>query len=312
MLATLTPGVETVPLRERSAPADAGEVASHKPLTHSFELENTGDREITILEVRRTCSCAKAEIAEKSVGPGRKATVRASFNLMAQPAGPGRWTVTVVYQIAGEPSRRELPLSVSAKVRRDVWVEPVSLVMSGEANLAGKVSVFDRRGKPLNVTGARVGLEQLSAKIEPAGNGEQRQTILLAVAESMPAGTAIDELSIDTDDPEFRELRIPVRIVKRKADESIKASPAMITLRGAGASKLVTLRDREERDIDLESLVSDEASLGLKWAKGPGGDATVRISLVGKAGPPSGTATVTAKLKTPVARTINILVEWSK
>ena len=128
----------------------------------------------------------------------------------------------------------------------------------------------------------------------------------------MPAGTAIDELSIDTDDPEFRELRIPVRIVKRKADESIKASPAMITLRGAGASKLVTLRDREEREIDLESLVSDEASLGLKWAKGPGGDATVRISLVGKAGPPSGTATVTAKLKTPVARTINILVEWSK
>lgn len=311
-LSVLMPVAGSQPLRESSSPADVGEIPSNKPLIHVFELLNNGPKAIVIRDVRKSCSCSKIEFDPKPVEPGHKTSIKVSLNLSAQPAGPGKWAVTVDYGSIDRDEKFELPLVVSGKVRRDVWTDPVSLVMAGESNLTAVVSVFDRRRNQLNVTGARMGSEKANVTILPFTKGEQRQSVRIGIDESLAIGSYLDELSIDTDDPEYRELKIPVRIVKKKADDSIRASVSTISLRGVGANKLVTLRDKEDREIEIESLVSDEPALLLKWAKGPGSDATIRVTLDSKVSARSGVSTVTVKTKLPVARIINITAEWSK
>ncbi len=310
----ILPGADSSLLRADTSQASVGEVTANKPLVHVFHLENTGTKPLTIVDVRRTCACAKYDLGEKSLAPGQKTALRVNFNLLTQPEGPGQWNVGVVYAVEGREEKAELALSVSAKVKKDVWVEPVSLVMIGEKDLSGLVTVFDRRGKALTVTGARLGVDQVTSKVDPANVKDvvKHQAIRLTVGENLPVGSYVDELAIDTDDPEYREIRIPVRIVKKAPVDAIQAVPASVMLRGIGASKLATLRDREDREIDLESVSASEKFLSVKWARGPGNDATVRITLNGQPEQVTGTATVIVKTKLPAARAISILVEWSK
>jgi len=312
LLAALTPAADPQPLRAVTPRAALGEVTANKPMVHTFHLENTDANAVTIVDVKRTCACVKYELGAKQLAAGEKTTLTVSFNLMSQPEGPGRWDVPVRYAVAGRDGALELALSVAATVKKDVRVEPVSLVMTGSADLAGTVTVFDRRGKPLNVTGARLGVDRVTTSIEEAGVGERRQTIRLTAADSLRVGTHADELAIDTDDPEYRELRVPVRIVKTAPAPGVRVSPDVVKLQGVGATKLVRLLDREERDIVIERATSTEPALALKWVAGPGGHAVVRVTLDGTPTQPAGRATVTVTLKQPAAPPLTLLVEWSK
>ena len=157
-----------------------------------------------------------------------------------------------------------------------------------------------------------MGVDRVTTSIEKAVGGDRRQTIRLTAADSLPVGTHADELAIDTDDPEYRELRVPVRIVKTAPAPAVRASPAVVNLKGAGASMLVRLNDRDDRDIDIESVTASEPFLTVKWANGPAGDAAVRVTLDGMPDQPAGRATVTVKLKQPAAAPLTLLVEWSK
>ncbi len=312
LLAALTPGAGPPPLRAVTPNATLGEVNANKSLVHTFHLENAGAEPITVLDVKRACACMKQELGTKALAPGEKTSLTVSFNLMTQPEGPGQWNVAVRYAVIGRDGTQELPLTVSATVKKDVRVEPVSLVMIGSADLSGKVTVFDRRGKPLNVTGARLGVAKVTTTVEKADGGERRQTVRITADDMLPVGTHADELAIDTDDPEYRELRVPVRIVKTAPAPAVRASPAAVKLQGAGASKVVTVSDRDDRDIDIEAVTASEPFLSVKWAKGPGGDAAVRVTLDGAPNPPAGRGTITVKLKQPAASPLTILVEWSR
>lgn len=50
------------------------------PVTVSFECENIAPKPVTILEVRPQCGCTKPEYSRKSIGPGKKTTVKVTFD----------------------------------------------------------------------------------------------------------------------------------------------------------------------------------------------------------------------------------------
>src|SRR5262249_7640622 len=139
--------------------------------------------------------------------------------------------------------------------------------------------------------------------------------IELTVADACAPGQYADEIAIDTDDPEYRELRIPVRVIKKAASTGVQASPGSVTLRFAkeqtSASSLLRLKDADDRQVVVEKAESDHPSIACKWASGPGSMATLRVTVDLSKANAAGVGVVTVKLKGPVAETVLIPVSWT-
>lgn len=65
---------------------DFGSVAEQDgPVSHTFTAENTGDKPVAILDVVSTCGCTAPEFSREPVLPGRKTTVKVTFDPANRP-----------------------------------------------------------------------------------------------------------------------------------------------------------------------------------------------------------------------------------
>jgi Protein of unknown function (DUF1573) len=300
------------------AGVDLGELAANKPLVHTFQLKNSGPTAITITDVAGVCGCFRHRLDKRVIEPGQTTGLTVAINLLTQPEGPNTWKMAVRYQLAGDrPATGEQVIQIAAKVRKEVSVEPVALMLSSEREITGTLTVIDRRGKPLTVTGVRLGLKDVRADIKPAadGGGRRAQKVELTVKEACPAGQYADEVCIDTDDVEYKELRIPLRVVKKSAATGVEAAPASVTVRFAKgqstASSLVRLRDAAGGEVVVDKVESEHPAIACKCAPGPGSMATVRITVDLAETKAAGVAVVTVRTKAPAAETILIPVSWN-
>jgi Protein of unknown function (DUF1573) len=313
-----TAGADPAPLVIDKPSVDLGELPANKPLVWAFQLKNAGSGSLTVTDVVGVCGCFRHRVESKVIKPGESTELTVAINLLTQPEGPNTWKMAVRYRTdTNPPATGEQVIQLAAKVRKDVSVEPVALMLSAEKEITGALTVIDRRGKPLTVTGVRLGLKDVRADVKPAedAKGLRTQKIELTVVDACPAGQYADEVCIDTDDPEYKELRIPLRVVKKAPAIGVQAVPGSVALRfakdQATASSLVRLRDADDKEVVVEKAESDHPAIACKWAAGPGAMTTLRITVdLGKA-KAAGVAVVTVKLKGPAPETILIPVSWT-
>ena len=262
--------------------------------------------------------CFRHVLTEKEIAAGKSSELTVGINLLTQPEGANSWKMVIRYRVASDPPvSGERIVQIAAKVKKDVSVEPVAMMLLSEKEITGTLTVFDRRGKPLTITAARVGLKDVRTEVKPAtdANGRRSQQIAITVAEACAAGQHADEICIDTDDPEYRELRIPLRVIKKSETTGVKAVPGSVTLRFAKeqttASSLVRLRDADNKEVLVEKAESDHPAIACKWAPGPGSMATVRVTVDLATAKSAGIGVVTVKLKGPRPETILIPVSWT-
>jgi hypothetical protein len=309
---------EPAPLAIEAPAVDLGERTANKPLVHAFRLKNTGPAPLTITEVAGVCGCVRQAIGTRTLKPGEGTELTVGINLLTQPEGPNTWKLAVRYRIdADPPATGERVVQVAAKVRKDVTVEPVALMLSAEREITGGLTVVDRRGKPLTVTAVRLGLKDVRAEVKPAAaaDGKRTQRVELTVTDACPPGQYADEVCIDTDDPEYTDLRIPLRVVKKSAATGVQASPGSAALRfargQATASSLVRLRDPDGRAVEVEKAESDHPAISCKWAAGPGAMVTLRVTVDLADARAAGVGVVTVRVKGPAPETILIPVSWT-
>ena len=309
---------DPAPLAVDTPAADLGERTANKPLVHTFRLKNTGPAPLTITDVTGVCGCVRQAIGSRVLKPGEGTELSLAINLLTQPEGPNTWKLVVRFQTAGNPpATGERVVQVAAKVRKDVTVEPVALMLSAEREITGALTVHDRRGKPLTVTAVRLGLKDVRTEVKPAADagGRRSQRVELTVTDACPPGQYADEVCIDTDDPEYRELRVPLRVVKKAAATGVQVSPGSATLRfareQATSSSLVRLRDADGRAVEVDRVESDHPAISCKWAAGPGSMATVRVTVDLKEARAAGVGVVSVRLKGPAPETILIPVSWT-
>jgi hypothetical protein len=252
------------------------------------------------------------------IAPGKTVDLTVGINLLTQPEGPNNWKIGVRYRTeAMPPTSGGVTLNIAAKVRKDVLVEPVAMMLLSEKEITGSLTVVDRRGKPLKVTAARVGLKDVVTEVKPAidAAGRRTQQIAITVTDACAAGQHADEICIDTDDPEYRELRIPLRVIRKSAATGVQAVPGSVTLRFAKeqttASSLVRLRHADDKEVIVEKAESDHPAIACKWAAGPGSMATLRITVDLAKVNTAGVAVVTVRVKGPEPETILIPVSWT-
>jgi hypothetical protein len=309
---------EPSPLAIETPAVNRGELAANKPLVQTFQLKNTSTVPMTITDVTGACGCMRPQLADRVIEPGKSTELTLGLNLMTQPEGPNTWKIVVRYRLDATPATTgERVLVIAAKVKKDVSVEPVALMLLSEKEITGTLTVIDRRGKPLTVTGARIGLKDVSTEVKAAtdADGKRTQKIAITVADAFPAGQHADEVCIDTDDPEYKELRIPVRVIRKAAATGVQSVPASVSLRFAKeqttASYLVRLRDADDREVLVDKIEADSEAITTKSAAGPGNMVTLRISVDLSKVNAAGLGVVTVRLKGPTAETILIPVSWT-
>ena len=91
---------------------DFGTVIEGEMVTHSFEIENTGDANLSILRVNASCGCTAAKPEKSLLKPGEKTFVHVEFNSEAR-LGP---QAKFIFIYSNDPKTPELKLSLTGVV----------------------------------------------------------------------------------------------------------------------------------------------------------------------------------------------------
>lgn len=72
-----------------------GKIAQGRPVTHMFEVTNTGKEVLRLDNVQASCGCTTPEWSREPIQPGATASIKVGYNAAAE--GPFNKTVTIVY-----------------------------------------------------------------------------------------------------------------------------------------------------------------------------------------------------------------------
>jgi hypothetical protein len=261
--------------------ADAGEVRSGTPLTHRFAFVNQGPDAVEIVETRAGCGCLTPTVARRLYQPGDEGCVLLEVNTLSQAAGAHTWAVQVRWRHGTTDG--DIGLQLAARVVSEVSVQPAAVMIRAETAVGYDVVLTDRRPRPLTVTAAHTSNPRLQAnQVGKAvdDQGRHAYTIHLTVAADYPDGRHDEVLSIYTDDPAYRELRVMVTILKRSR-QRLAATPREVTLTAPPGqpipSRIVLIRDADNQAVFIGDIFCDDPAITCKWAPGPGTAATLRI-----------------------------------
>jgi hypothetical protein len=306
--------------------AARGDAKGGPPLAHTFELAHRGPHgTLTITGVEAGCGCLRQTLTAGVLRPGETARLTLEVNTLTQPDGPNRWQAVVRYKLdppaapgsaPPAPQPGELPLTITATLAREVAVTPPQVGFSCTGEATQVLTVTDRRAKPLAVVRAASSSPHLTAAVGPREGGPGKpttQSVTLKLSADAPVGHRDEAVVLVTDDPEYPELRVPVRVLKRPAG-GVTAAPAEVAVRLAAGqdevSTLVQLRAADAKPVGVAGAESDHPGVAVKWSPGVGPLAAVRVTVTAAAGA-DGRCTVRVRLAEPAGQEVAIPVMWS-
>ncbi len=297
--------------------AQVGEVRTGAGLSHRFALVNNGGETLEILDVQASCGCMTPRVDRRVFAPGGRGVLILEINTLTQPAGPQSWRVTIHYREGQE--EKELALQLAATVVTEVTVTPPTLVLYTTSAISHELTLTDRRIQPMNVTAVQPSSPQLRTRLgdwQKNDEGFAQRTIALEVLPEFPEGRHEEVIQIFTADPEYRELRIPVTIVK-KLRQSVCATPDSLTISTPAEepipSRIVQLRSADDLDVQVERVECDAPAVTCTTAAGPGRRATVKIEIDRtKVTGDELRANVRVTLRQPAGQTITVPVTWTQ
>lgn len=277
----LSPAGARADLRFSRPSVDLGELRIGARLSHQFEFVNEGPEAVEVTEARASCGCMTPRLSQRVYPPGEHGCLLLEVNTLTQPAGPVGWRVQVYYRTGTSP--REATLEMTARLVSEIRVQPAALVVFTDSALAHDVTLTDLRPRPLAITGVHASSPQLHTQLAPDGHdaaGHVVRTIRVEVTADYPEGRHEETVRIDTDDPDYRELTVPVTVVKRPR-QRLSLLPAEVTLvAGPGqpsVSRIVQVRDKNNEAVVVDRVEADDPAVACQWAQGPGAMATLKV-----------------------------------
>jgi hypothetical protein len=299
-----------------STTVDVGEVRAGSPLSHTFTFQNRGADAVEVTGIHSTCGCLTPRLSGKRYEPGDQGSLQATINTLSPARGPHVWQVTL--SCKSKETTAEISLRVKAKIVREIVVEPAAVSMYVDGPIQSEIRLTDLRPQPLTVTAvasSATWLQAHQAAEERDGSGRLIRIVQLRVAENAPQGAHEESLSLFTNDPGYPEIKVPVSVVKRSR-QRVTATPNRVDLTAAAGSSFVNrtllIRDRENQDVVVEAVSSEDPTVTCQWAKGPGSMTTVRIKVDTKGiRERNWTTTLHVQVAKPVIQTLTIPVNVS-
>lgn len=194
-----------------------GEVQPRPVVEATFRFTNSTDQPVRVTGLEPSCGCLRPELSGGTEDgtatvfePQASGTFTISVETANETPGPHEYSVVVESEIDGkvhEQTVRYLLTLPEAKLT----VSPQALFFYQLQAEAGEQSLelFDPRPTPARVTSARCDHPLVEADVV---SGEERGLTLVKVklAAGLEAGQTRTVLRIETDDPEYPVIRVPV------------------------------------------------------------------------------------------------------
>jgi hypothetical protein len=189
-----------------------------QPILHGkFDFTNVGERPLTITHFDPSCGCLSPRLAgdQRTYPPGSRGLFVVGVVTAKDTPGPHTYTIKVRYE---DPAPHEAIVRFKLTLpERKVTVEPRELAFYQYDGAPKSETIFltDYRGKEIDVTRATSTSDVIDVEVQDAQVDEQgnvRIPIVLHVPGEVPPGRAISTLTIETTDPEFQIIRIPVLV----------------------------------------------------------------------------------------------------
>jgi hypothetical protein len=262
---------------------NAGRVRTGTPLVQQFTLTNGGSEVVEITDARASCGCLTPRLSHRRFQAGQQGTLTLEINTLSQAAGPHTWTVRVLYRSGNASS--ELPLQLSAHLVAEVIVQPSALTVYADKVAAHDLALTDVRPQPLCVTAVEISSPKLKPRVSgPVRDeeGHRLYKINIEAAADYPEGRQDEVLHIYTDDVSYRDLKVPVTVIKR-VPQRLSATPNAVALKAPPGqpfpSRIVLIRDSDNQGVKIEHVMVDDPAITCRWAEGPGPLATVKIQV---------------------------------
>lgn len=239
---TQTPTAQAVTVSTQRSPIAFGQYmvnlglvpAGRKYESAWFAFMNKGTETLTLGKPIASCQCINPSyIDDKMQGqknmfrPGEKGKVQVYMETARETAGEKEFQITVPWECGTQKGEAELTFRL-ALPEPQVVLNPSALIFYN-LNLDDQKREFkivDNRSKPLNF----VGFEQTSELPKPISevkyertedaDGVRTITFTVNVAGKMPDRRVRESIHIQTDDPEFKTLRLPLWLDGRKISMS--------------------------------------------------------------------------------------------
>lgn len=260
---------------------DVGEIRAGAPLSHKFAFTNHGPELVEITGIQSSCGCLTPRMSGRRFAAGEQGDVRVEINTLSPSPGPHTWQVKLWCRVGGRIT--EIPLQVKAMLVREIVVEPAAVTMHVSGPMQTDILITDLRPQPLTLEAVETSAPGLKARLvgeEIDSSGRRIRKIQLQVRDEYPEGAHEETLILYTNDSAYREIKVPVSIVKR-SPQRISASPGRVELTAeVGSSvpaRLVWVRDQDNQEVEVQSVTSDSPAVSCQWAKGPGAMSTVKM-----------------------------------
>jgi len=93
LTAETKPATDVLLLKQTSF--DFGKIQQGRPVTHLFEVVNTGTEPIRLENVQASCGCTTPEWSRDAIQPGASSMIKVGYNSAAE--GPFQKTVAITY-----------------------------------------------------------------------------------------------------------------------------------------------------------------------------------------------------------------------
>ena len=180
---------------------DLGTIREGESHTAKFRVENRGDQDLKIGDVRSSCGCTTVKLTEeqKTVPPGGSVEIEAKFNARGK-SGNQRYSVTIT---SNDPARKTLRLTLRAFVETLVNVKPGPVlnaqnVRPGDA-IPQPIDLIPGAGETtLQVESILISTGGLSYTQEPITEGDRTGVRLrFAVEDTAPTGALNGIVTLD-------------------------------------------------------------------------------------------------------------------
>jgi Protein of unknown function (DUF1573). len=87
------PVTETLTVKETTY--DFGKIQQGRPVTHTFEITNTGTAPLLLTNVQASCGCTTPEWSKEPIQPGATSSIKVGYNAAVE--GSFNKTITIQY-----------------------------------------------------------------------------------------------------------------------------------------------------------------------------------------------------------------------
>ena len=298
------PTLACAQLRFTQPAANLGELRGGPIYPHRFEFVNDSSQPLEITDLRLGCGCLQPVLDKRTYQAGEIGTLLMNLRTLGQPNGPRTWQTYVQYRL-GE-KQHETSLIIAATIRNEVAVEPSIVALTVETTLRQEVTIKDHRPTPMKITTLLASSPAIRVTTKSSEGGVTK--VILEVSRSaLTAPRQEETLSIYTDDPNYRQLQVPITLIKANRPE-VSATPDKVEIIGVG-SQLVRLRAAGDKTVRIQKAEADQPLVNCTWAAGPGNDATLKIRA---ASPHAAVLNVRVQLAQPAGEIVSVPVVLRK